>query len=186
MAKARTKGAHVINAVKVLRQDKERALKFLPPHLHKYLQERLLPSSWYPLEDHLVLLRAVAQLFMPPGVDPWVAMGRGTARMDLTGNGIYKAHIRPGDPARTLMAMTAIWRSVHDSGEVVATSDGPHHWVMTMQGYSVKAIEICTICEGYLAEAATIAGGVDVRVRHTACICKGSSECVWQVSWSGP
>jgi uncharacterized protein (TIGR02265 family) len=183
MAKPKTKGTHVINAVKVLRQDRERALKALPPHLHKYLHERLLPSTWYPLEEHLVLLRTIATLFMPPGVDPWVTMGRGTARMDLTGSGIYKGHLRVGDPGRTLQAMTAIWRSVHDSGEVSASNEGPGQYSLTIRGYSVKAPEICAICEGYLAEAASIAGGADVQARHVTCICKNGSECVWRVTW---
>jgi uncharacterized protein (TIGR02265 family) len=183
---AKTKGTHVINAVKVLRQDRERARKWLPPHLHKYLEQRLLPSTWYPLEDQLVLLRCIATLFMPsgqpgPGIDPWNAMGRGTARMDLTG--VYKSHLRAGDPTRTLEALAAIWRSVNDSGEVIATSDGPERFSITKRGYDVRTPEMCAMHGGYLEEAVALAGGKDPRVHHERCYCKGASECIWRVQW---
>jgi uncharacterized protein (TIGR02265 family) len=178
---ARTKGAHVINAVKVLRQDRERARRVLPPALHRYLEERIMPSSWYPLDDHLVLLHAVAELFMPPGVDPWVTMGQGTARMDMAG--IYKLHLRPGEPGRTLFAMSAVWRSVHDSGEVIAHNAGPQSFSMTILGYHVRAREICGIAQGYLGEVVRIAGGRDPRVEHTRCCCDGARDCTFAVTW---
>ena len=178
---ARTKGAHVINAVKVLRQDRERSRRVLPSSLHKYLEERILPSSWYPLDDHLGLVRAVAELFMPPGIDPWPAMGQGTARMDMAG--IYKLHLKPGDPGRTLHAMSAVWRSVHDSGEVIARDDGPQAFSMIIRGYKVRAREICGIAQGYLGEVVRIAGGNDPRVRHTRCCCDGASDCHFAVGW---
>jgi uncharacterized protein (TIGR02265 family) len=180
---ARTKGTHVINAVKVLKQDRARALKHLPPHLHKYLEQRIMPSSWYPLEEHLGLLRAIAELFMPPGVDPWMAMGRGTARLDLTGNGPYKLLLWPGDPGRTLSGIMALWRSVHDSGEVYVATDGPRQATVTLRDYAMHAREICAVLDGYLAEAATLAGGRDVRVNHVSCLCRDGGECLWRVTW---
>jgi|SRR5579863_9959107 len=179
---AKTKGTHVLNAVKVLRQDRERARKHLAPHLHRYLDERILPSSWYPMEDHLMLLHTIAKLFMPPGVDPWLAMGRGTARMDLAG--VYRLHLRPGDPGRTLQALSAVWKSVHDSGEVTSANAGPATFVITMRGFSRRAPEICGIIDGYVAEVVNIAGGVTPKVLHERCCCRGADECVWRVSWN--
>src|SRR5262245_28111551 len=118
----KTKGAHVLNAVKTLRKNRERALAVLPPHLHKYLEQRILPSSWYPLEDQLELLRAIAS-FMAATPDPWITIGRATAQMDLTG--IYRNHVRADDPEQTLAAGAAIWRSTHDTGEVSTHRERP-------------------------------------------------------------
>jgi hypothetical protein len=177
----RTKGTHVLNAVKVLRGSRERALAALPPELHKYLEQRILPSSWYSTEDHLALLRVIASM-MPVAPDPWVVMGRGTARMDL--GGIYRNYLRAGDPERTLAWMGALWRSAHDSGEVNVTIERPGVAVVTMTRFEVKSRGICGIVTGYLMETIELTGARGARVRHTSCRCvENAPECVWRVSW---
>src|SRR5439155_12432375 len=118
---------------------------------------RILPSSWYPVEDHLGLLRVIVGL-LPPTPDPWVMMGRGTAQMDLTG--IYRNHLRPGDPERTLMAMSALWRSAHDSGVVTTALTAPKEVVIRLTGSELRSKEICRITNGYLAEVVTLSGAV--------------------------
>ncbi len=178
---AKTKGAHVLNAVKALKSSREQALRVLPPALHHYLTDRILPSSWYPMEEHLGLLRAIATM-MPPGQDPWPLMGQGTARMDLSG--IYKAFVRKGEVLQTMHSMAAVWRSVHDTGEVSTSSDGPGRFTLTMRGYAMRAPEICGIATGYLGEVVAIASdGKRAKVEHASCRCRGADECVWLVTW---
>jgi hypothetical protein len=177
---ARVKGAHVINAVKILRGSRERALAVLPPTLHRYLEERILPSTWYPFEEHIELLRAVATLL--GGGAPWELMGRGTARMDLSG--IYKSHLRPGDAARTLHAMAAMWRSAHDTGELTITVDGPTRATARLRGFQPRSVEICGICTGYLLESVSMALKREPRVAHAHCRVRGAAECVWDIDWS--
>jgi hypothetical protein len=176
---AKVKGAHVINAVKVLRAQRERALAILPPALHRYLEERILPSTWYPFEEHIELLRTVAALI---GGAPWEIMGRGTARMDLSG--IYKHHLRNGDAARTLHAMAAMWKSAHDTGELTITVDGERHATARLRGFAPRSVEICGICTGYLMETVFMALNRQPRVVHTECRARGGRECVWSVDWS--
>jgi hypothetical protein len=177
---ARVKGAHVINAVKVLRANRERARALLPPALHRYLDERILPSTWYPFEDHIELLRTVAAVL--GSGSPWVLMGRGTARMDLSG--IYKSHLRPGDAARTLQAMAAMWRSAHDTGELSVTVDGAAHATARLRRFQPRSAEICGICTGYLVESVFMALKREPRVAHVECRMRGATECVWDVDWS--
>ena len=180
MEEPHTKGSHVLSAVKVLRANRERALMLLPPSLHKYLEQRILPSSWYPLAEHLGLLRVIVQLWPATG-DTWQMMGRATAQSDL--NGIYKMHLKPGDPGRSLQAMAALWRSAHDTGEAVITLDGPTEATMTLVDFGVRSREFCRVTTGYAAEVVTLAGGRDVKVTHPACRDDGAPECVWRATW---
>jgi hypothetical protein len=178
---ARVKGAHVINAVKVLRSSRERARAALPPRLHKYLEERILPSTWYPFEDHIELLRAIAAILEAP--DPWAEMGRGTARMDLMG--IYRSHLRRGDVPTTLQAMGAMWKSAHDTGEVHLAVDGPGHATVRIRKFAPRSREICGITTGYLSETVFMACDKQPRVVHTECRVTGGVECIWSISWNG-
>ena len=176
----RIKGTNVVNAVKILRSQRERALVVLPAHLHSYLDERILVSSWYPEEDQLRLLRALASL-MPRVPDPYIAMGRGTARSDLTG--IYKHQLRTGDVARTLTFAGALWRNAHDTGEMTTEVQGASAVSMRLRNYGAVSSEMCRVCSGYFTEVALLAVGKPGDVQHTECRVDGAAACVWRVRW---
>jgi len=176
----KTKGAHVVNAVKILRRNRERATKLLPERLHRYLELRILPSSWYPMEDQLGLLHAIAAL-MPAAPDPWLTMGRGTALMDLAG--VYRNHLRKGDPERTLTFMGALWRSTNDSGDLTTEVERPGVVMVRLHAYNLHSAERCRMVDGYLLEVVEQAGGRDVQVKHLRCTAAKKPDCVWRVEW---
>jgi hypothetical protein len=178
----RTKGTHVLHVVKILRTKRELAFKLLAPELHHYLTDRILPSSWYPSADHLGLLRAVARL-MPKTADPWIAMGRGSARMDL--EGAYKQHFRPQDPETTLRVLAAVWRSTHDSGKIVITFENATSAIFKMVDYPVTTDEICRITTGYISESLLVSGALSPEVDHTTCVAFGCAQCTWHARWKG-
>jgi hypothetical protein len=178
----RTKGTHVLHVVKILRMNRDRVLELLAPDLHHYLIDRILPSSWYPSDDHLGLLRAVARM-MPKGQDPWIAMGRGSARMDL--DGAYKQHFRVHDPETTLRVLAAVWRSTHDSGKFVITFDSSRSATFKMIEYPVITDEICRITTGYIIESLHVAGAIGPEVEHATCVALRSPSCTWHAHWKG-
>jgi uncharacterized protein (TIGR02265 family) len=182
MGEPHTKGSHVLSAVKVLRGQRERALELLPPSLHKYLEQRILAASWYPLNEHLELLRVVAKLWPASAGDPWILMGRGTAQADLSG--IYKMHLRPGDPARTMILMSAVWKTTHDTGDVTMSVEGERAVIITLRNFGLRSREFCRVTTGYVSEVLRLAGGRDVEVAHARCRDEGASDCVWRASWS--
>lgn len=182
---AKTKGAHVINAVRILRANKEHARKHLPPAQLKYLEERVLPATWYPFEDHRALIRALVMLF--PGGDcerNWIFIGRGTAKMDLAGT--YKGHLRPGDPEGVLRLLPAMWKSSNDSGELVVTLAGPGRASVELRDFPVRSHEVCGVCKGYLTEVLLAATGAEPTVTHERCKLLGDTQCSWQVNWRIP
>lgn len=176
----RIKGTNVVNAVKVLRSRRERALGVLPAHLHSYLDERILVSSWYAEEDQLGLLRAIASM-MPRVPDPYITMGQGTARSDLTG--IYKHQLRAGDVARTLTFAGALWRNAHDTGEMTTHVESPGAISMRLCDYGAVSREMCRVCSGYFAEVVWLAVAKPADVQHLECRVDGAAACVWRVRW---
>lgn len=182
MIAQRTKGTHVLHVVKILRTHREIALKLLPPELHHYLTDRILPSSWYSSIDHLGLLRVVAKL-MPKGQDPWITMGRGSARMDL--DGAYKQHFRQNDPETTLRVLAAVWRSTHDSGKFVIAFDDKSSATIERFEYPVATDEICRITTGYIIESLRVAQAISPEVEHTECVAFKADRCTWRAHWKG-
>src|SRR6478672_3107837 len=120
------KGSNVVAAVKMLRAHRDRAVALLPPRYHHYLDERILVASWYPEGDQIELLRAVS--FLLPGTpDPWMVMGRTTAR---------------GDLKDTLRAASSLWQTFHDTGELKITLEAPNQALAVLRGYAVGAREM--------------------------------------------
>jgi hypothetical protein len=177
---ARVKGTNVLGTVKALRANRERALKLLPTRLHRYLEERILVSTWYPEADQIEMLRVLAN-FLPPEPNPLVVMGRMAAMQDLSG--VYRGHVRPGDPRRTLASCGALWRNYHDTGEMTASDETERSTIIRLRGYRAACREMCLVTAGYIVEIATQAGGRDVRWTKLGCFVDGAAECSWRVDW---
>ena len=109
-------------------------------------------------------------------------MGRGTAQADLSG--IYKMRLRPGDLARTITLMSAVWKTTHDTGDVTMSVEGEKTATITLRNFGLRSREFCRVTTGYVGEVLRLAGARDVEVAHPSCRDDGASECVWRASWS--
>jgi hypothetical protein len=177
----KVKGSNVLLAVKMLRADRQRALALLPPRLHRYLDQRILVSTWYPEEDLLELSRAVS-LMMPGSPEPWMTMGRSTARADLST--LYRHMVRAGDLTGTLGSIGSLWRTYHDTGELNVTVDEPGRATACLRDYGGAAREMCRVVGGYVAEVAVMAGAREVNIAKLGCSLNGAAECRWRLTWS--
>jgi len=181
---ARIKGSGLIHAVKSLRTYGG-GKTHLPPRLRKYLTERILPSSWFPEEDHLEIIRALGKVL--PRVledskeDVYVSMGRAAAKQDLAT--IYASSVRPGDVLGTLTYGVAMWRTYHDTGSLTVTSAGPNHICLELVGYELPSTEMCRITLGWTTEWVKKAGAKDIRMRELQCCANGAKSCVWDIDW---
>lgn len=172
----------MLAAVKALRSQRDAALARLPPSLHHYLSDRILPASWYPERDVQALLRALAQLqTLPLGVDSWEFFGKMAAQHDF--NGTYRAFLRTGDPAGTLESAAGHWQSFHDTGEMTALFDGPTSALVTLRRYEIVSAEMCRLNGGYICSVLTIAGAKKARAAKLECRAAGGQQCSWRLIW---
>ena len=176
---ANVKGTNVIQVVRTLRKNRAIALANLSPKLHRYLDERILPSSWYPERDQLALLVALAAI--APAPDAWHFFGRVSAQTDLTG--VYRALLKANQPLATLQNTAVLWRNFHDTGEMTAKPDGDTTALIALKDYAIVSADLCRLMTGYAFEAAKMSGGADVKVDEIECRVRGQHQCVWCVTW---
>jgi hypothetical protein len=180
--RGKVKGVNMQALVKLLRKaGLEAAQKVVPPELHHYLSERILVSNRYPEPDHLELLRAVSRM-MPPKPEPWIVMGHRSAQTDL--GGVYKAHLRAGDPVRTLQSAGALWRNYHDTGDMTVTFPSKGAAVIRLRKFVAPARELCRINIGYFTELVSMSGGRGAGCEELGCVLEGSADCSWSLRWS--
>jgi hypothetical protein len=176
---AKVKGTNMLSAVKALRTARAEAQRLLPAPLQRYLDDRILVSSWYPEADLMGLLHTLGQFL--PGDDAFFFMGRHTAREHLAG--VYRGHLRAGDLERTLQSASALWRNYHDTGEMTVTLEGPGRAALQLRGFASTTAEFCRLLRGYFTELAEQAGAKEVVVTKGECILGGARACGWSMTW---
>jgi hypothetical protein len=177
---ASIKGAHIIGLVKALRARRKEAEAVMPRELRRYLDERVLASTWYPETDHVALRRAVAAL-NPEVPDIWGYFGVVAARASLAG--VYKNMVAAGDPARTLRNMRHYWSLYHSGGRLETTVEEDGRARFEIVDYAAASAEMCRTLETFYAEVLRHAGAVDVTFTKLACQAAGAPRCRWEVSW---
>jgi hypothetical protein len=180
--KPQTKGTSLIDMVKFLRKQREAARKRLPGRLHRYLDERLNVAGWYPEEDMIGLVRALAELMPGSREQALVQIGRLNARMHLQGT--YAHLLSDARPAALPVRAVALWKTMHDTGDFsLAVADG--HAEARLSGYGHPTAEMCTMLAAYLLELFALAGVPDAKADELACCRKGARECRWRLEWAG-
>lgn len=181
MAKPQTKGTNLIDMIKFLRSQREVARRLLAPDLHRYLDERLNVAAWYPEEDLVGLVQALARLLPTSGGDPLVQIGRLNARMHLQGT--YAHLLADARPSTLPVRAVALWKTMHDTGDFQLRVDADSAEAR-LAGYGHPTLEMCTMLGAYLLELFALAGVADAKGEEVACCRRGASACRWRIGWT--
>ena len=174
----RAKGIALLDAVKFLRARRDDAADVLEPDLHKYLDEQIGSSAWYPEADLVRLLRAVAKLLPGPMDRALMMMGERGARAQTL---VY------GDLMRGVASASrtsALWSSQHDTGEMRSTFEAPNKMRVELKDFEDTSREFCLILGGYLAGTLSVNGITDGSVQKLSCRLWGDDQCAWRASWT--
>jgi hypothetical protein len=178
---AKTKGTNLVDMVKFLRTQREKAEQLLPPRLHAYLNTQLNVSAWYPEADMIELVKVLAKLLPGSGEEALVQIGRLNARMHLQGT--YAHLLEDARPALLPVRAVALWRSMHDTGEfrLRVEDDGAD---AELAGYGHPSAEMCVMLGAYLQELFVLAGVRDPSAEERACCRSGAPACTWRIAWT--
>lgn len=176
------KGAQLVNTLKALRTQRERAQRHLPPELHHYLEERVMVSSWYPETDYKKLLHALGRVLegQVKG-NVWRFIGESGAKNDT--QGAYATTVRLGDPAATLQMIARAWSLHHDAGRVVVKPDGPRSALIELHDYAVIDAKLAEINAGYACGLLRAAGARGVEARVLGAPPSEEGPTVIEVTW---
>jgi hypothetical protein len=179
---AKAKGSTFSGLTEFLRRQGEAGRRAVRPDLHRYLDEEVVLSSWYPEEDLLDLIRAMVHLLPPPASRVLEGAGRTSAR--LHAEGVYSRLIRQSgeDPVAFARRSFALWASQHDTGRLILEPEGEGARVRLVD-YALPSREMCTIVGSYIAEVLRISGIAKVRIQKLACRLDGRDECAWHCAW---
>lgn len=188
------KGTAVVGTVAAMKANEALYRKALPEHLQHYLDEPVLVSGWYPMEDYLELLKVLAANVDPKlmGGDAYRAFGIIAARRDLKGiqtipedhrvdrPGLYRSAV-DSELGLSGRIRRGLWlRSLYySSGHYEATRAGERTLRLVLRDFPVISAELCRVGTGYLIEL--FHQPPKGWVEKLSCRALGRGECAWEV-----
>ena len=181
---AKLKGTALVPAVKLLRKNLDKMGPILDDATRTFVSQRILPGSWYPMEDATRLLLAVCRFYGGSPTQAMEMVGMYCAEKDLSG--VYAHLIHLGDPARTFRRAVMLWRNYLDTGTLrfVHVNDTLKQSVMRLEGFAQTDVPYCACVIGMARVVAGFAGVEDsFKIEETRCTLHGEPFCEFKSSW---
>jgi hypothetical protein len=180
---AKIKGTALIPAVKFVRKNRAE----LAPHLDdialRLCEERILPGSWYPLDDATHLLVGIARYYNGNLETAMQTLGTYLAETDL--KGMYAPVLQPGDVVRTGRRAATIWQSYMDTGVVryIQADPARNECVVRLESFP-QSLPYCQCIAGMARVVVRMSGGGDdPEIKELKCSLKGDDECEFVIRW---
>jgi hypothetical protein len=172
-------------------------LKVVPEHLHKYFDDHLLVSGWYPEQDYFALLQALVRTIdvKAVGGNVWRYFAKFSVQRDLgapdpsaapagegKGPGVYRnfASAIAQDPEQLFRRATRLWSQYHDSGtmQVSGGRASTNSVFVQLTGFHIPMEGFVRLQGHYLEEFGRLIG-VELESRVTQSTARGDPICEW-------
>jgi predicted hydrocarbon binding protein len=151
-----------------------------PPAL-ALLSRSILATDWIPFALLVEIDRALAAAAGGDPEETWLALGRHSAALNLTG--VYKSFIS-GEPHRFFERMAVLHHQFQTFGRSVYEKLGESSGRIRIENSTAYSQVYCISGRGYYEEALRLLRAPGpISVRETACSVSGDPACVFELSW---
>jgi hypothetical protein len=169
--------------------------RLVPERLHKYFDEHIVVSGWYPERDYWILIEALVKTLDPKAIpDPWRYFARFSAQNDIgnadtkTANksaGVYRNYASgdASDPAMFFRRAVKLWSQYHDTGamEIVGGRVLANSVVTRLVGFHIP-IEGFVRLQGYYLEEFGKLIGLPMESKVVRSTARGDVFCEWEAA----
>ena len=153
----------------------------LSPQALALLSRSILATDWIPFSLLVEIDRALAASAGGDPEETWLALGRHSAALNLTG--VYKSFIS-GEPHRFFERMTVLHHQFQTFGRSVYEKLGESSGRIRIENSTAYSQVYCISGRGYYEEALRLLRAPGpISVRETACSVSGDPACVFELSW---
>ena len=153
----------------------------LSPPVRALLSRPVLPTAWVPFSILVELDRAIAEAAGGAPTETWLALGRHSAALNLTG--VYKSFIS-GEPHRFFERMTVLHHQFQTFGRSAYERLGERTGRIRIENPSSFSPVYCISGRGYYEEALRLLQAPGpIEVVESACATAGAATCTFELSW---
>ena len=127
----------------------------LTPRDEALLAQRLIVSDWYPFDIWTRLLELQAEL---ANHDLAVAVESGRLGAQQLIGSVHRSFVSPGDPARSIRALSRMWSRYFDFGDVDIVDRGTDGAAISIAGYSDMPVWYAHMIVGWVIALVELTG----------------------------
>jgi hypothetical protein len=160
----------------------EKWLAALPPASKDIYSNRIMASSWYPLEAAMAVpLRSICDTFHGGDVKGAWETGRYSADYGLSG--VYKLMVKLGSPESLARRATQVLPTYYNPCAMECLEASPGKAVLRVTDFSEMNRYLENRLGGYMERAVEISGGKDVKSCIGASMTKGDKFTEYSFTW---
>jgi hypothetical protein len=174
------KGTNLVELVKLLRHVRKlRSFPSFSPSAERLLEERVLPTAWYPHAAFLELVEFSFRSMLGNSEAKAYEMGAAGGRVLLQGS--HKALLNTTSPVESVLAMRHAWQAHFNFGVLRAEADG-RTVTFRLSDYADVPPSHAYMIAGWGAASGQLAGAVHANAKVLEGPWDGARELVYQVS----
>jgi hypothetical protein len=176
------KGTNLVELVKLLRHvRKARSFPSFSPAAERLLEERVLPTVWYPHAAFVELIEFTFRSVLGNSAAKAYEVGATGGRVMLQGS--HKALVNTSDPVESVLAMRHAWQLHFNFGVLRAEADG-RTVTFRLSDYPDVPPSHAYMIAGWGAASGQLAGSAHASAKVLEGPWDGARELVYQVSLS--
>ncbi len=152
----RAKGMTIVPLIRHVHAMRRAGKKLeLTPRDEALLAQRLIVSDWYPFDIWTRLLELQAEL---ANHDLAVAVESGRLGAQQLIGSVHRSFVSPGDPARSIRALSRMWSRYFDFGDVDIVDRGTDGAAISIAGYSDMPVWYAHMIVGWVIALVELTG----------------------------
>jgi hypothetical protein len=156
------KGSIFVEVVKTIKKDKSGIYKkYLTNEDLKTIDQKILPSSWYPYETYKNCLKAVFEVVAKNNYEIAKGWGRSTCQSVMTG--IYASVLKNCEPFGFIKKYETGYRTLYDFGDTEVIAEGKNQAMYKISNFDEKFTLIYYIIQGWLERGVELCGAKNVK-----------------------
>ena len=145
-------------------------------------ESKIMPSSWYPLEDFIRTIDSVFHLVYGGTNEGLLQMGIDAA--NTAAGGPQRRIIKPGDPVGTLGSLSVYWNLSYNFG-CLSLEKQKHDYCVALKEYPDIPRVHALLHIGFIQQLLTLAGTEGVVCQPTSTPWKDGNDFTIRVQWQG-
>jgi len=178
----RVKGSILIDFVKTIKADKTGAYdRYLTREDRDVINQRLLPSAWYPYETFRNCFNAVFEVLAKKNLDQVQNWGRLYGEQIVAS--LYKSLLKEGQPLDYLKKYEVYIRNFFDFGKIEVLEETQNQVVVRMIDLDPAFPPIYAIMFGWLERTLELCGAKNIRMEALRKSWEGAADTAVRFKW---